>query len=78
MQWFKGSRVIGSKGPRVQELVQGFRVQGFKSWFEGLGFKGSHVVEGRRLYELKYVDVIHFLGVVGPSGRVRIFLCLKP
>ena len=35
------------------------------------------MVEGRRLYELKYVEVIHFLSFVGPNGRVGILLCFK-
>ena len=61
-------RVQGLKGSRVQQLCQGFRVQGFK----GSRLKGSCVLEGCRLYELKYVEVR-----LGPNGRVCIFLRLE-
>ena len=35
------------------------------------------MVEGRRLYELKYVEMIHFVSVAGPNGWVCILLCQK-
>ena len=61
--------------------VQGFKVQGFRGsrvkGFTVQGFKRSRAVEGRQLFELKYVEMIHFQSVAGSNGRVGISPCLK-
>ena len=64
--------VQGCTCSRVQ-LFKGSIVQGFRA----LVFKVSCAMERRRLYELKYVEAIHVVIVLGPNGRVGIFPCLR-